>query len=213
MISALLDWIFPPKCPFCNNVFESSVICPQCLKDLPWIPTAQVVLTIDSLLCASPLWYEEPVRSSIHRFKFKGGRFLAPQFATLMAECAAAEFSGAFDTVTWAPVSRKRLRKRGYDQSELLANEMCKLWSTTPQRLLVKHTHTRAQSSLADGAARHGNVAGVYRIAPNAQVLGQRILLVDDICTTGSTLNECARILLLGGAKEVMCVTLAKTLR
>ena len=78
-------------------------------------------------------------------------------------------------------------------------------------RLLKKHTHNQAQSSLSDAAARRANVLGVYEIARGAQVAGRRILLVDDICTTGATLKECIRVLKEAGAQDVVCVTAAFT--
>ena len=110
--------------------------------------------------------------------------------------------------VTWVPVSRHRLRKRGYDQAELLARAACRVWSVKPERLLRKVQDNPAQSGLTEAAARRANVLGVYR-APDAAA-GLRVLLADDVVTTGSTLSECARTLLTAGAAEVVCVTLAQ---
>lgn len=209
LINGIGDWLFPPKCPFCTAVGDTDEICHQCKNTLPW--ESQPTFTLGKLSCAASLSYENLVRESIHRFKFQGCRYLAKPFGQLMAQTAVAAYPDGFDVVTWAPVSKKRLRHRGYDQSHLLAQEMCKLWDTTPQRLIHKHTHTVAQSRLNDTAARRGNVIGVYEAADTSAVAGKRVLLVDDIATTGATLQECARVLELAGAREVLCVVFAKT--
>ena len=94
------------------------------------------------------------------------------------------------------------------DQAELLARSACRLWHVKPERLLSKRTDTPAQSSLEDAAARRQNVRDIYQAQSAA---GKRILLVDDICTTGSTLAECARTLMSAGAESVLCVAVART--
>ena len=129
----------------------------------------------------------------------------------LIAQCAAERLSGEFDTVTWVPVSRRRLRQRGYDQAELLARGACRRWDTVPERLLEKIRDNPAQSALSDGAVRWENVRDVYRAAPPEAVRGRRVLLVDDICTTGATLSECAKVLAEAGAETVVCAAAART--
>ena len=111
--------------------------------------------------------------------------------------------------MTWVPVSKKRLRQRGYDQAELLARMACHLWDTKPERLLTKIVENPAQSTLTEPAARRANVLGVYELVRGAEVCGKRILLIDDICTTGATLAECARVLQFAGAESVVCCTVA----
>lgn len=209
VIEAVALWLFPPKCPFCQKVLDAPGLCPTCEKHLPWEDKG--LQPLGKLSCAAPLAYDGLVRESLHRFKFYGARYLATPFAQLMAHCAAEAYPDGFDLVSWAPVSKKRRRKRGYDQSYLLAKELCALWDTVPQSTLYKHTDTVAQSSLDDHAARRGNVLGVYEALADTHVEGKRILLVDDIVTTGSTIGECARVLELAGAKEVVCIVLART--
>ncbi len=213
IIRWVLDWIFPPKCIFCGALLDDGVVdlCPTCQRDLPWIAPATMPKTINGFPHSAPLRYEGKVRTCIRRLKFYGGSYLAPAMGHIMAQCASETFSGDFDLVTWAPVSKKRRRQRDYDQGYLLAKTMCRVWGVKPVRCLVKHTDTPAQSSLKDRAARRGNVLGVYRLAPKAEIAGKRILLVDDVCTTGATLAECVRMLKSGGAASVVCVTFAKT--
>ena len=205
------DLLYPPRCPFCGRVLERPEICTQCRETLPWIAEETVARELHSgLVCASLLWYEGAVRDGIRHFKFQGGLSAARPMGALLAQCAADQFSGCFDVVTWAPVSRKRKRKRGYDQSELLAREACRVWEVSPERLLVKNIHTPAQSSLQEVEARQANVQGVYGPAPDAKIRDRRILIVDDVCTTGATLEECARVLREAGAAEVWGITLAR---
>ena len=118
---SIINLFFPPKCPFCGKVLDAVGVCSKCEKDLPWLPEEQVVMTAKDLTCAAPLWYEGAVREALLRLKFRGGSALAEPFGELLARCAAERFGGEFDTVTWVPVSQKRLETRGYDQSRLLA--------------------------------------------------------------------------------------------
>lgn len=206
----LLDLLFPPKCPFCERMLEHPEICPTCRKALLWVEDAEIRRQLSGgVVCAAPLWYEGKVREGLLRFKFRGASAAARPLGELVARCAAEQFSGEFDIVTWVPVSRKRLHSRGYDQAELLAREACRLWETLPQRLLVKTVHNPAQSGIAGLEARRANVLGVYALARGADPASRRILLIDDICTTGATLSECARMLLDAGAEQVVCVTVA----
>ena len=209
-IHQLLDLFFPPKCPFCGKVLDHAGICPACEKALPWTEEGAGVRELSGgVRCAAPLWYEGKVREGLLRFKFQGARAAAGPLGELVARCAAERFSGAFDVVTWVPVSRRRLRSRGYDQARLLAESACRLGEGRPEQLLQKITDNPAQSGLTEEAARRANVLGVYEAAEPERIQGCRILLVDDICTTGATLAECARTLRDAGAADVMCVCAA----
>jgi ComF family protein len=212
IFGAVLDLLFPPKCPFCRRVVDGSGVCGACEKSLPWTRGTENLRTgADELFCAAPLFYEGVVRDTLLRLKFHGADHLARSLGELLARCAAEQFAGEFDVVTWVPVGPKRLKKRGYDQARLLAESGCRLWKTAPERLLVKTGDNPAQSGLVDAAARRANVLGMYEIAPGARVAGRRILLIDDICTTGSTLTECVRTLRNGGAEQVVCAAVART--
>ena len=208
----ILNLLFPPKCPFCGRVQEQSAICPACRKALPWTVEAEQEQTLpDKLRCASPLWYEGPAREGMLRYKFQGASGAADILGGLVAECAAERLAGEFDAVTYVPVSRKRLRRRGYDQARLLAEHACRRWDTAPETLLRKTGDNPPQSGQTDEAARRANVLGMYE--PVGDAAGKRILLVDDIVTTGATLCECARTLRQAGAASVMCVTLCRARR
>lgn len=209
---SFLDLLFPPKCPFCGKVGETRGICPNCRKALSWTEGDQGLRSLPGgTVCAAPLWYEDLVRDGLLRFKFQGASAAAEPLGELIAQCAAERFSGEFDVVTWVPVSRRRLRKRGYDQAQLLAESACRVWGVKPERLLRKIQDNPAQSGLTEAAARRANVLGVYEAAEPDHLQGKRVLLVDDICTTGATLAECARTLRTAGAAKVVCVAAALT--
>lgn len=203
---ALLDLLFPPKCPFCRRVLDAPGMCPDCETSLPWADESLRTLR-GGLLCAAPLWYEGPVREAVRRFKFHGGVSAAGPLGELIARAAAERFSGGFDAVTWVPVSAKRLRRRGYDQSRLLAESACKLWGAEPERLLRKVRDNPPQSGLESAEERWRNTQGVYEAA--GEPAGKRILLIDDVCSTGSTLVSAAGTLLAAGAAGVVCAAAA----
>lgn len=212
MIHTLLDLLFPPKCPFCTRLLEDgqALLCPDCQRDLPWALGAQGEQKGEFFeLCTAPLWYRERVRESHHRYKFSGVRAYAKPYAELMAQCVQDRLSVTFDVVTWVPIHSARRWKRGYDQSELLARRLAYVMGLPCERLLKKVRHTKAQSGLKGESVRRANVLGAYLLQPGVQVEGKRILLVDDVATTGATLSECARMLRTAGAVQVFCVTLA----
>lgn len=212
LLDAFLDLLYPPKCPFCGKVGQARGICPACKKALPWTEGEQGLKTLPGgAVCAAPLWYEDLVREGILRFKFQGASAAAEPLGELIAQCAAERFSGEFDVVTWVPVSRRRLRKRGYDQARLLAEGACRVWGVKPEQLLRKIQDNPAQSGLSEAAARRANVLGVYEPVEPDKIQGRRVLLVDDVCTTGATLAECARTLRSAGAAQVVCAAAALT--
>ena len=203
----LLDLLFPPKCALCGEHGVHGV-CAECEKALPWCDTPLHERTGIGT-CVAPLRYEGAVRESLLRFKFRGGRGNAEGYGKILAQCVAEHFGGEFDLVTYVPVSEKRRRERGYDQTYLLARETCRAWDTSPVTLLRKTRHTPAQSTLKTPEERKANVLGVYEAVNTEQIADARILLIDDILTTGATLRECVRVLRDAGAGSVLCATLA----
>ncbi|MGM9619550.1 MAG: ComF family protein [Oscillospiraceae bacterium] len=205
----VLDLLFPPKCVFCGVLTEGGAVCPDCERSLPFTGEKALRHGAGYGCCCAPLYYEDKARESLLRFKFSGCDHYAECYGELMARCAALELSGRFDLVTWVPVSAKRRRQRGYDQAELLAKSMCRLWETEPVRTLRKTRDNPPQSGIAAPEERRANVLGVYEAVEPERFGGRRLLLVDDILTTGSTLAEAARTLRLAGAAEVVCAALA----
>lgn len=214
-LSVLLDLLFPPRCVFCRGLLRGGEqgICAHCQQTLPWImgPAAEQKPEFVSL-CASPLWYQGAVRASFHRYKFKGVSGYAQPYGRLVSQCVRDHLSGRYDLITWVPLSPERLKKRGYDQAMLLAMATALELGDVAAETLRKVRNVDAQSALSgsDAAARRANVLGVYQVVDPELISGKRILLIDDIITSGSTTSECARTLRTAGASDVVCATLAR---
>ena len=212
LVKLVLDLIYPPRCPFCGRVlevWEEEGLCHQCQKTLPW--QLEVGKQVDFCArCFSPLWYRGSVRRGMEQFKFRGGQIHARLFGTLMAQCLQDRWREPVDLITWAPLSRKRLRERGYDQAELLARRVGEVTGLPVTAALVKTRNTKAQSSLDADDSRKANVQGVYACRPGVDLAGKRVILVDDVATSGSTLAECAACLRKAGAVSVVALTLAR---
>ena len=206
-----LDLLFPPRCAFCGGLLDDGEAgtCGRCAAALPRIDDAHVLRAGAFGCCAVPFWYEDMVRQGIHGLKFRGRRASAAVFAAYMAQAAAEHLGGQFDLVTYVPVSPRRLRRRGYDQSRLLAEEMGKIWGVRAVPTLRKVRENAVQSGLHHPEERRANVLGAYEALDPEQVAGRRFLLVDDVLTTGATLSACRDTLLLAGAQAVVCAALA----
>lgn len=208
----LLDLIYPPKCPFCGRVMERGEegLCAACQEDLPWTKVWSDKQVPDCDACLSPLWYRDGVREGMRRYKFESGREHARLFGLLMAQCLQDRWTGRVDLITWAPLHPKRLRKRGYDQAELLARRVGELAGLPVEGTLEKVRATAAQSQTEGDEARRANVRGAYRVMPGLELVGKHVVLVDDIATSGATLSECAAALRGAGAKSVLGLTFAR---
>lgn len=209
LIYQLWQLLFPPKCVLCGKLLEKDEtdLCHSCRCDTPAFPKSN--LKLPYLAHWTALWYYEgTVRRSILRFKFHGERGYAEIYGRQLAMKLLSD-DISFDILTWAPISRLRRWRRGYDQVQLIAEAVGKELGIAPLPTLVKTRHNRPQSRLGGAAQRRANVMGVYRLADPVRVQGKTILLLDDILTTGATAGECARVLLTAGAKEVSCAAVA----
>lgn len=207
---SILDLLYPPRCQICHKFIDPAQkpVCNRCMDKLPEFEGAEPQVKFADR-CVATLFYKGDLRESFHRYKFSGLRWYADQYGKWLAVTVRDKLAGRYDLVTWVPVSAKRRRERGYDQAELLCRALCRELGTEPVRLLEKVSDNPAQSGLDDPSARRANVANVYRTVDPAAFAGKRILLIDDIVTTGATLGECCRVLLTAGAESVVCAVLA----
>lgn len=203
----VMDLFFPRKCPFCGMSVGKELLCDDCRRTLPWCEEERSGAGFGRV--TAPLYYGDSVRAAIHDLKFYGKTGGIDCFGQLMAQCAAERYSGEFDAVTWVPISQKRLKKRGFDQTRLLCASLCVDWHVMPLETLRKIEDNPPQSGIDDAAARRANVLGMYEAVNTADFAGKRLLLIDDVCTTGATLSECARVLKAAGAADVVCLTLS----
>lgn len=208
----LLDLIYPPRCAFCHDFVPNGkvLVCESCRNRLPrTIDGGRQKAPFVSAAIA-PFYYEKDVRESLHRFKFFGCTGYAKAYAPYLADLIQQEFGSDFDDISWVPVSRKRLRKRGYDQAKLLAAAVGKLLDVQPIRTLRKIRDTAPQSLTGSAEERKRNIVDAYTTYHPERFSGKTILLIDDIYTTGSTVSECARMLGKAGADKVLCATVAR---
>ena len=212
LLHFLLDLLYPPKCPFCGRVLERGEEgwCASCQQDLPWTEPGGGKAVEGCAACLSPLWYRDGAREGMHRYKFGGGRGHARLFGELMAQCLRDRWDGPVDLITWAPLHPKRKKERGYDQAELLAQRVGGLTGLPVESTLEKHRATAVQSQTEGDEARKANVRGAYRALPGLDLTGKRVVLVDDVATSGATLAECAAALRAAGADCVVGLTFAR---
>ena len=210
MLRWLKELLFPPKCILCRKLLTKDELdlCRHCRVEAPEYPQGK--LKIQFLDSFAAIWYyEDDVRRSLLRYKFYGARHYAESYGRILAMKVLQEYPEGFDMLSWVPISRLRKLRRGYDQVELLAKAVGRELGMEPVPLLRKIRNNPPQSGIVGQAQRRANVLGIYRMAENVQVEGKRILLLDDILTTGATAGECARVLLTAGAAEVHCAVVA----
>jgi len=160
--------------------------------------------------CISPLYYKDLVRKSILRFKFRGASSYAGTYGKLLADCIRDCPDASYDLISWVPLSSKRERSRGYDQAMLLALATALELDDVAVETLAKPHDVQAQSELGGRDERSANIFGAYAVTDAELIIGKRVLLIDDVVTTGSTLAECAKVLLSAGASKVVCAALAR---
>ena len=215
VLNAVLNLLFPPKCPFCQRLLMqeeyNSVMCGKCASRFPYIKRGED--TADARFCdgiVAAARYEGQVREAVRRYKFASRMSYAKQFGEILAEKLREHPELEYDFITWVPVSRKRYRSRGYDQAKLLTREVAREMNIALRPTLKKVRNTPPQSSLGNPAQRRANVTGAYKLRKNADVVGKRILIVDDVVTTASTISECAGVLKSGGAAAVYGAAFAR---
>lgn len=206
----MLRLIYPRKCTFCEKLLsrEETDFCHQCRSNTDVFKKSK--RNIPFVAHWTALWYyKDTVRQSIHRYKFGRRRTYAQVFARKMAMHLSDSVAEDVDLICWVPVFWLRKHIRGYDQSELLARAIGKELSLPVLPAIKKIRNNPAQSGIQGAAQRKANVNGVYRVRNASAIAGKRILLIDDVVTTGATASECARILLTAGAKEVYLAAIA----
>ena len=184
-------------CLHCGRqVKESAPVCPACENRLPDLDAGR-----------SPFVYQGGVADLIRKFKYGGARWLAEVFAPYLAETW--EKSGfRADVALWVPMTAKEQKKRGFNQSELLAGEFSLLTGIPALGLLEKKRETARQAGLG-GEARRKNTEGAFRTAEKGGAAGKTLLVLDDVTTTGATLQAAANALKRQGAERVYALTIA----
>lgn len=210
MTDMLLRFLFPPKCTLCRCLLadRQTDLCHSCRTNAPNF--TKLKFKPSFVARWTGVWYyKDNVRTSILRYKFGGKRHYASAYARLLAIKLQTEGLDSFDVLTWVPVAPLRRLKRGYDQVKLLAAALGQELNVQPVLTLKKIRNTPPQSGIPDASRRRANVLGAYTAVNTSLFADKRVLLLDDILTTGATASECARVLLTAGAADVNLAVLA----
>lgn len=230
-----IDIIYPPRCAVCGRFLstgDSDVICPECRSGLrkahsPLCSRCGVPFDTgpkEDRLCerclrdppsykaARALYvYEGPMVEAVHRFKYAGKTHLAGIFGPLLAESARACLPPESDPlIVPVPLHVKRLRKRGFNQSLLLARHVEDLTGFALDSLSLRRVRETPSQAALGKDKRRVNVREAFAVKSSLAIKGRDVLLVDDVSTTGSTLDACSRTLLRSGARRVFGLTLAR---
>jgi ComF family protein len=175
-------------------------MCGDCITSQPAFSVARAVGS-----------YETTLLEAIHRFKYNGKISIGEALGKFMAEFKYSDFNIAdYSVIMPVPLHPKKLRARGFNQSLVLAREISKYFSLPLDFLILKrHIRTEPQINLGK-KERESNVRGAFSVTNPHKIQGQKIILVDDVYTSGSTVKECARILMKNKADKIAVLTLAR---
>ena len=197
-------YVQPPYCSICGDPvdgrIDGSFVCYACSESKPFFDRAR-----------SAVRYRGVMQTVLQAFKYREALWLRHDLVRILEACVAAHYDlGEIDAVTFVPLYPARHRQRGYNQAEVLAARLARAMSKPLLKYClarVKPTPTQTHLTARDRAT---NVKGAFRTRWSRRLKGRRILLVDDVMTTGATVNECSRVLKAGGAARVMVVTVAR---
>jgi len=226
LVKGFLDLIFPPTCFVCGQVTQDP-LCSQCVSSFSLIkePVCEkcgkpCVLEVTACKeCSSRRFYfvkartfglyEGNLKETIHQFKYQGGKRIAPLLARLIVDKMEPSSFRA-DLLTWVPLSSRKEASRGYNQAYLLTRGIAKLTGqlSSPTLRLSKETRDQSKLTLPE---RRRNVKEAFAAITGINLKNESVLLIDDVFTTGSTVNECSKVLLKAGAGSVVVLTVARS--
>jgi len=191
----------PPFCPRCGRPQASGIVCPSCWQR----PTE-----IDGI--RSPFRFDEVIRKAVHELKYRNLKAISPCLAELLADYLK-ENPLPGDALVAVPLHARRLRERGYNQSDLIAKELSKrIGLPVIEDCLIRIKQAQPQVRAVDAEERRRNVADAF-VCRDERVKGERIILIDDVCTSGATLESCAAALKDKNTRSVWGLTLAREIR
>ena len=191
-------YLQPPLCLRCSKPIRTGAICSKC-QSQTW--------DIDGIY--SIFKYGGAIRQAVIQFKYHNIKALADPLSQLMSSYLI-RHNLSFDIIIPVPIHKRRLRERGYNQSSLLAQRLSRMTSIpVMEGILIRTKHTPSQAKSDSIEQRRKNIRNAFKCTGH-NISGKRILLIDDVCTSGSTLNSCAASLKAAGAASVWGLTLAK---
>lgn len=211
ILEKLLYLIFPNKCPFCEKLIAIDELkCSECSEILK--NSSGIRILPGGYPCVFAYTYDGLAKTAIKNFKFNNKISYAKTFAKDICEVIKTRFPKAkISAITYVPLSKKRKRDRGYNQAEILAKEIGASLDVPVVGLLKKVKDNPAQHNIPNKSGRINNVQGVYEAQSYPPSDGGYLILCDDIVTTGSTLDECAKVLTKSGVKNLICAAVTSS--
>ncbi len=238
ILSSLLEIIYPPRCHICMEFMDvhpvgRGDICDECFSNL--IPLAHPYCSIcgepfkskveEDHLCEkcirrkpfydelrSPYLYEQDLMTAVQAIKYGGKSYIVKSMGPLLADFAKERITSMEDMIIMpVPLHKKKLRQRGFNQSALMVKEISPVLDIEADYfslIRIRDTETQAGLNLEQ---RRKNVKGAFDLRGERNLKGKTVILVDDVATTGNTINECAKVLKKAGCEKVMGLTLART--
>jgi competence protein ComFC len=200
---SLLDLVFPPHCEVCRKSGPAA-LCPECFSGIKFLKPQFGI--------HSASVYEGVVRTALQRFKFHKRKKLAEPLGILLVNYLGQTTTlkmKELDSIVPVPLHRNRLRQRGFNQVELLARMIGRYYEVPVVASLERTRNTKPHFDLPK-EARLTNITGAFRVSRPPDVYNKRLLLLDDIYTTGATVAECAKTLSSAGARRIEVLTLAR---
>ena len=212
--ASLLYIVYPPRCPLCGNFqAEEFTLCEECSVRVIRVDSDPDISQLGAVYldsCVSCFAFEGRVRGCVHSFKYGEAINLAGFIGREI--CSRIDRAGDFDIIIPVPLHSRKLKLRGYNQAALIAEAVSRRSGKRTVKKVLKRTRNDSPQAILHRAERIKNIKSSFSISKRAEgvVRGKKILLVDDVMTTGATLNECAKILKGAGAAVVVGVTFAR---
>lgn len=235
LLNDVCDIIFPPQCLGCEEVINQSrrhFFCPDCFEKINFInnnfcPICGLPFLVSPAgnhICGSCLenkpgysqaravaGFETVIMDAIHKFKYGRNISTGYALASLMADFSFPDFDiSDCSLLIPVPLHIKRLRERGFNQSLILANQISKKFKIPVDFSVLKRCKFTLTQTGLNKAEREKNIKGAFIVADSKKISGKKIILIDDVFTTGATINECSKILLKAGAQKINVLTLSR---
>lgn len=217
----VLNFLFPPICVNCGKITENWIldkyeenkwICNSCKQKIIKFKKAQILKVRNTYYnkFVYIFEYKHIIRKLIINYKFKSESYISNFFAEIiLKDKNLCRNFLIYDIIIPVPMSKSKLKKRGYNQTELIAKKLSKKLKIKTEKLLLKKENIETQSRLLK-TGRRSNVRGAFYILEKEKIHNKKIILIDDIFTTGSTIRECCKILKEAGAQDILVLVLAK---
>ncbi|GIM29160.1 phosphoribosyl transferase [Clostridium polyendosporum] len=211
MVNCLLELIYPHKesCLCCEEDISSFLLCKKCIETISFIKEPYAIEEINDIKVYSAAYYSGIIKKLIIRFKYKNDFYSGEAISSVLLELIKSrELTG--DLITYVPISKSSLKKRGFNQCEVISkfisNEINIPYYGVLER--VKEVNEQKRLHIED---RKTNMIGVFKVNRDNVIDNKRIILIDDVLTTGATVLSCYKELMKSGAKEVIILTVSKS--